>query len=105
MMERRLGYSFLISLLVFHLDFFWVGFVVPIDGIHGTFSLGDYLLCIVLQLPDPLDAVAEVCHAEREDTAATAALSLDAPAAEHEEECDDEDESDAEHYVRGQIII
>ena len=108
MMETRPGYSFPISLLVFHLDFFWVGFVVspfvPIDGIHGTFSLGDCLLCPGLPSLGLADAVAAVCHAPREDAAATAALPLDAPAAEHEEECNDQDDSDTERDLRGHIV-
>ena len=96
MMERRPSYSFRISLLVFHFDFSGVGFgvspFVPVEGVHGTFSDGDCLdclLCSLLPLLDLFDAVAAVSHAARKDTAETAALSLDAPAAEHEEECDD----------------
>ena len=103
MMERRPDYSFL-SLLVFHLDFFGVGFVVPADGSHRAFSLGDCLLSLLLQLTDLADAVAAVCHAPREGAAATAALALEAPAAEHEEECNDQDDTDAKHDVSGHFI-
>ena len=103
-MERRPDFSFLISLLVFHLDFFRVGFVVPADGSHRAFSLGDCLLSLLLPSLDLADAVAAVCHAPREGAAATAALPLDAPAAEHEEECNDQDDTDAKHDLRGHIV-